>query len=165
MSCGQRSQVVLGLIFAQNPELMILDDYSMGLDPGYRRLSIDYLSEYAKDGTKTVFVTSHIAQDVEKLVNDVIFLDWGGEFFQTSLAEFMSDFKQFRFKKTDSTITLEKDAVIRNVDITGSMLSVYSFQSQEAVVARLKEKGIDTADLEQVSMTLEDAFIGLTGKY
>src|SRR6056297_2562016 len=41
MSCGQRSQVVLGLIFAQNPELLILDDYSMGLDPGYRSLFID----------------------------------------------------------------------------------------------------------------------------
>jgi ABC-2 type transport system ATP-binding protein len=34
MSCGQRSQVVLGLILAQNPDLIIFDDYSMGLDPG-----------------------------------------------------------------------------------------------------------------------------------
>lgn len=34
MSCGQRSQVALGLLFAQDPELLILDDFSMGLDPG-----------------------------------------------------------------------------------------------------------------------------------
>ena len=33
MSCGQRSQVALGLLFAQDPELLILDDFSMGLDP------------------------------------------------------------------------------------------------------------------------------------
>jgi ABC-type Mn2+/Zn2+ transport system ATPase subunit len=39
MSCGQRSQVVLELIMAQQPDLLILDDYSIGLDAGYRRLS------------------------------------------------------------------------------------------------------------------------------
>ena len=31
MSCGQRSQVALGLILAQNPELLVLDDFSLGL--------------------------------------------------------------------------------------------------------------------------------------
>ena len=40
MSCGQRSQVALGLILAQNPELLVLDDFSLGLDPGYRRLFV-----------------------------------------------------------------------------------------------------------------------------
>lgn len=52
MSCGQRSQVALGLILAQNAELLILDDFSMGLDPGYRMLFVDYLSQYAKKETK-----------------------------------------------------------------------------------------------------------------
>lgn len=55
MSCGQRSQVALGLILAQNADLLILDDFSLGLDPGYRRLFIDYLKEYAKAEEKTVF--------------------------------------------------------------------------------------------------------------
>ncbi len=165
MSCGQRSQVVLGLIFAQRPELMILDDYSMGLDAGYRRLFLEYLREYIKDGTKTVFVTSHIVQDLEKLVNEVIFLDRGGEIMQTSLDRFMSGFKQFSFKKADSKEMPQKDDIIRNVDNTGSVVSVYSFQSRETVESHLKKQGFDMATLDQVPMTLEDSFIGLTGKY
>jgi ABC-2 type transport system ATP-binding protein len=68
MSCGQRSQVALGLILAQDPDLLILDDFSMGLDPGYRRLFIDYLREYAKAENKTIFTTSHIIQDMERLI-------------------------------------------------------------------------------------------------
>eukprot|EP00975_Prorocentrum_lima_P022832 4806200-Prorocentrum_lima.AAC.1 len=65
MSNGQRSQVALGLILAQNPELLILDDFSLGLDPGYRRLFVDYLRDYARSENKTVFLTSHIIQDME----------------------------------------------------------------------------------------------------
>ncbi|MDE6490824.1 MAG: ABC transporter ATP-binding protein, partial [Muribaculaceae bacterium] len=57
MSCGQRSQVALGLILAQNADLLVLDDFSLGLDPGYRRLFIDYLHEYARAEGKTVFMT------------------------------------------------------------------------------------------------------------
>ena len=53
MSCGQRAQVALGLILAQDPDLLILDDFSLGLDPGYRRLFIDYMREYCKAEHKT----------------------------------------------------------------------------------------------------------------
>jgi ABC-2 type transport system ATP-binding protein len=165
MSCGQRSQVVLGLIFAQNPELMILDDYSMGLDAGYRRLFLDYLREYVKDGTKTVLVTSHIVQDLEQLVDDVIFLDRGGKVLRTRLNEFMSTFKQYCFKRNGSMGKLQKDDVIHNIDITGDTVAVYSFKSREEVLDSLRSKGIEAPYMEQSPMTLEDAFIGLTGKY
>ena len=76
MSCGQRSQVALGLILAQNPELLVLDDFSLGLDPGYRRLFVDYLRDYARSEGKTVFLTSHIIQDMERLVDDCIIMDY-----------------------------------------------------------------------------------------
>jgi ABC-2 type transport system ATP-binding protein len=77
MSCGQRSQVALGLLFAQDPDLLILDDFSMGLDPGYRRLFVEYLKEFVESGNKTVFLTSHIIQDMEMLIDDCIILDYG----------------------------------------------------------------------------------------
>ena len=76
MSCGQRSQVALGLILAQNPELLVLDDFSLGLDPGYRRLFVDYLREYARAESKTVFLTLHIIQDVVRLIHDCDIMDY-----------------------------------------------------------------------------------------
>ena len=50
LSCGQRSQVALALLLAQRAELLILDDFSMGLDPGYRRLFVitSYSIHYTK---------------------------------------------------------------------------------------------------------------------
>lgn len=89
MSCGQRSQVALGLILAQNPELLVLDDFSLGLDPGYRRLFVDYLRDYARSEGKTVFLTSHIIQDMERLVDDCIIMDYGKILIQKPITELL----------------------------------------------------------------------------
>lgn len=92
MSNGQRSQVALGLILAQNADLLVLDDYTLGLDPGYRRLFTEYLRDYVKAEGKTVFVTSHIIQDMEKLVDECIIMDYGKILLHKSLQEIMDSF-------------------------------------------------------------------------
>lgn len=93
MSCGQRSQIALGLLFAQNPELFILDDFSMGLDPGYRRLFVEYLKEFVCAENKTVFLTSHIIQDMERLIDDCIILDYGKILVHKSTKQLMAENK------------------------------------------------------------------------
>ncbi len=90
MSNGQRSQVALGLILAQNADLLVLDDFSLGLDPGYRRLFCEYLRDYAKAEGKTVFLTSHIIQDLEKLVDEVIIMDYGSILLQEKAGSLMA---------------------------------------------------------------------------
>ena len=90
MSNGQRSQVALGLILAQNADLLVLDDFSLGLDPGYRRLFCESLRDYAKAEGKTVFLTSHIIQDLEKLVDEVIIMDYGSILVQEDAASLMA---------------------------------------------------------------------------
>jgi len=92
MSNGQRSQVALGLILAQNADLLVLDDFSLGLDPGYRRLFCEYLRDYAKSEGKTVFLTSHIIQDLEKIVDDCIILDYGNILVQKSVKDLMAEY-------------------------------------------------------------------------
>ena len=95
MSCGQRSQVALGLILAQDPEVLVLDDFSLGLDPGYRRLFVDYLREYAKAENKTVFLTSHIIQDMERLIDDCIIMDYGRILIQMPVDELLGKFRRY----------------------------------------------------------------------
>lgn len=90
MSCGQRSQVALGLLMAQNPEVLILDDFSIGLDPGYRRLFVEYLRDFVKRDGKTVFLTSHIIQDMERLIDECIIMDYGGILLQSTVKELLA---------------------------------------------------------------------------
>ncbi len=91
LSFGQRSQVVLGCIFAQDAQLLILDDYSMGLDAGYRRLFIDYLRDYIDGKDKTVLITSHVMSDLENLIDDMVILQKGGLIHKDTMENFNKD--------------------------------------------------------------------------
>ncbi|MDL2290011.1 ABC transporter ATP-binding protein [Paludibacteraceae bacterium OttesenSCG-928-F17] len=164
MSCGQRSQVALGLILAQNPELLILDDFSLGLDPGYRRLFIDYLRDFAKSEEKTVFLTSHIIQDMERLIDDCIIMDYGKILTQQPIKRLLADYRQYTFTLTrdyqfNNLPDIYYPSVIKNEVETGSFLP------PEGMRALLEINGVPYENLKWTHVSLEDAFIGLTGKY
>lgn len=165
MSCGQRSQVALGLILAQDPDLLILDDFSMGLDPGYRRLFVDYLREYAKSESKTIFTTSHIIQDMERLVDDVLILDFNKVLVQSSLEEFVEQFKRFDFELENEEAELKKVPFIVNTERVRNKVELYTYSDEVEVKKYLADINLSFSNFRRVEMALEDAFIGLTGKY
>lgn len=171
MSCGQRSQVVLGLLMAQQPDLLILDDYSIGLDAGYRRLFLDDLREYLAGGERTVFLTSHVIQDMARFVDEVIFLERGGRLLQTSLEDFQRRFRCYRIMRNGNEtcptdrFELPADGSIKNVESHAGYWDVFSFAEKEEVRQAVRGHGWAVDTLEEIPMNLEDAFIGYTGRY
>ena len=164
MSCGQRSQVARGLLLAQDPELLILDDFSMGLDPGYRRLFVEYLRDFAAGGDKTIFLTSHIIQDMELLIDDCMILDYGRLLIHKPTREIMENFHRFRFSLNEGQVPTEHEK-LWNIEKNNGQWITYSFEPLETVRQLLESKGVQVADLKEETLSLEDAFIGLTGKY
>ena len=162
MSCGQRSQVALGLILAQDAEVLVLDDFSLGLDPGYRRLFVDYMREYAKAENKTVFLTSHIIQDMERLIDDCIIMDYGKILVQMPVEELLGKFRRYT-AQVESDFKLKDTEGIYNPSVIRSSMELFSMLPEEEVKARLAAQGVGNLSVERVG--LEDAFIGLTGKY
>ena len=164
MSCGQRSQIALGLILAQDPELLILDDFSLGLDPGYRRLFVDYLREYARAEQKTVFLTSHIIQDMERLIDDCIIMDYGRIMIQQPVKELLGSVKRYEFTVPDRYEPNEYSGFYYPSKIRNHV-ETFSFFSEKEAEEKLKSLGVPFSGLKAESVNLEDAFIGLTGKY
>ena len=165
MSCGQRSQVALGLILAQDPDLLILDDFSMGLDPGYRRLFIDYLREYAKAENKTIFVTSHIIQDMERLIDDVLIMDYNRILAQQPIESFMKNFRQYNIRLAQHDTGFPQTNLAMNIERIKDTVEFYTYSDENEIKAFLNNSGISYTSFEEKKMTLEDAFIGLTSKY
>lgn len=162
MSNGQRSQVALGLILAQNADLLVLDDFSLGLDPGYRRLFIEYLRDFVKSEGKTVFMTSHIIQDLERLVDDCIIMDYGRILTQMPVDQLMSTLRRYSYSEGK----LPEGEGIFSPWHTGNENEFYSFLTLDELRPMLAAQGIAAADLKaEAPASLEDAFIGLTGRY
>ena len=164
MSCGQRSQVALGLILAQVPELLVLDDFSLGLDPGYRRLFVDYLRDYARSEGKTVFLTSHIIQDMERLIYDCIIMDYGKILIQRPVSELLREGRRYTFKVPED-YELPPSEAFYHPSMVRDTLETFSFLPPEEVESKLKAMAVPYTDLRGERVNLEDAFIGLTGKY
>ncbi len=165
MSWGQRSQVCLGLLMAQVPELLILDDYSMGLDAGYRRLFLDYLRAYAADTGTTVLLTSHIVQDLERLIDHMLVLQRGRLLYSAPRGRFFEGFRQWRMQRTRQSSQLAAGDDLTCVEHIGHDTFVTCFLGEQELRALLRARGIEPQGWAEVPMGFEDAFLNLTGKY
>ncbi|MBN2426572.1 MAG: ABC transporter ATP-binding protein [Calditrichaceae bacterium] len=165
LSCGQRSQLALGLILAQNPDMMILDDYSMGLDAGYRKVFLDYLSEYVKSGNKTLFITSHIIQDLEYFVKDVVILGYHDILYSGTVNNLKENYRLYRFDLNNSHHPILKDDIVDNLEIFRNHVNLYSYHDLRTIEKYLERNQINYKHIHEIPMTLEDIFIGITGKY
>ncbi|PTX96522.1 ABC transporter ATP-binding protein [Opitutus sp. ER46] len=166
MSCGQRSQVALGLILAQQPDLIIFDDYSMGLDPGYRRLFIDVIRDYAADGQRSILLTSHIIQDLEGLVDDIVIYQRGRVLLDAPARCIATEFRGFSFPTTPAVTEFYDERAHLRLERGEKRSTLFGFLDEAAARAQLTRLGIPLpADLRPEPLSLEDTFVALTGKY
>ena len=111
-------------------------------------------------------MTSHIIQDVEKVVDDTIIMGYQKLLLKMPLETLKKDFHRFEFRNANAVGHIKADDdSITNVEFYNDKVTLYSFKNKSDVIKHLKTLGISVDDLTEVSMTLEEAFIGLTGKY
>ncbi|TYP70502.1 ABC transporter ATP-binding protein [Paenibacillus methanolicus] len=77
MSKGMRRKFDIALAMAHNPELLLLDEPSSGLDPIAWKTMIDVLHRYMERGDRTVLMASHIVDEVKRLADYIVFIVHG----------------------------------------------------------------------------------------
>lgn len=76
LSGGQQQKVQLGVAIINNPQLLILDEPTKGLDPVNRKLLLEIVEEYRAKGTAVIYIT-HLMEEVERLADRVIIIKDG----------------------------------------------------------------------------------------
>lgn len=79
LSKGLQRRLSFALARSSEPELMLLDEPTDGVDPFARRLLLDEISEYMHPGDRTVLFATHVMEEVRRLADYIVFLR-GGEF-------------------------------------------------------------------------------------
>jgi ABC-2 type transport system ATP-binding protein len=94
LSKGQGVRVALLLALAHRPELVILDDPTLGLDPIMRKEFLRDLVNYLQAEQTTVFFSSHLLYEIEPVADFVVILDHGRVLRQASTEELRSKVKR-----------------------------------------------------------------------
>lgn len=77
LSKGMKMKTALAIALSHRPELLILDEPTSGLDPIVRDELLGILMEFIQDESRSVFFSSHITTDIEKIGDYVTFIDNG----------------------------------------------------------------------------------------
>ena len=88
ISRGQRAGVCLAMTLATDPELLVLDDPSMGLDPIARRALVEGLLAFARRDERTIFICTHLLDDVERLADRIAVISNGRVLVDAGLSDF-----------------------------------------------------------------------------
>ena len=99
-------------------------------------------------------------------LDDVLIMDYNRVLAQLPVKEFMTTFKQFYFElDNEKVLDLKNEGFVVNLEQVKNKVELYTYESESFVTKFLVDKGIAHKNFKHIKMELEDAFIGLTGKY
>jgi ABC-2 type transport system ATP-binding protein len=162
LSGGQRQRLYFALAVCGDPEVLFLDEPTVGMDVEGRRSFIERIAEFAGLG-RTVVLTTHYLEEADQLAKRVIVIDRGLVIADASPQEIKAKVagKRVRFK---SATLMAKD--FDGLPVTSSAIDDHTVQlltnEPEAVLKELFRRGIDIEELEVSGADLEDAFISMT---
>jgi ABC-2 type transport system ATP-binding protein len=102
LSRGQSARVCLLLALAHRPQLLILDEPSSGLDPIIRRDILSAIVRTTAEDGRTVFFSSHLLDEVERLADRVAILHKGRILFHDTLDSLLASFRRVTLRFTES---------------------------------------------------------------
>jgi ABC-2 type transport system ATP-binding protein len=160
LSRGQRAQVLLALSVVPEPELLILDDPTLGLDPNVRRDLLESMIQIIQRRGRTILFSSQILGDVERvadrigiLVDGVLRVDSPAEHFKRAVRKVVVDFDR-------SPPQLQPcDGLVGDwqIGMRRELVFVNYGPRQRAAI-----ESLGPVKVEVVELNLEDAFIAYT---
>jgi len=162
LSGGQRQRLLFGLAMCGDPEIVFLDEPTVGLDIEARRGLWEQIRSLAARG-KTVLLTTHYLEEADALAHRIIVINKGKVVSEGTPAEIKrrSAARKIRCRTKVAAAAMWAMPSVVDVEQTGQTTCVTAGNA-EAVLRMILELDAELSELEVVSPGLEDAFLALT---
>ena len=168
-SLGMKQRLAIASALLNNPEILILDEPTNGLDPQGIHEIREIIQKIAKNGT-TILLASHLLDEVEKVCSHVVIIREGVKLYSGRVNEMSISYGLFELNtkepKNKLISTLNKNSSIGDIKEEGDLIIAHLTQQMEAseINTYLFDNGITVSHLVKRKPSLEQQFLDLTNK-
>jgi ABC-2 type transport system ATP-binding protein len=169
LSGGQKQRLFIALALINDPEVVFLDELTTGLDPQARRAIWELVRGIRARG-KTVFLTTHLMEEAERLCDRVAIIEHGRIIDADTPAQLVARHCPERtvVLVTEDPLAEQRFRALPRVDAVQRAESCYTIRGHgddfiTAVIQSLAEHQVRVSDFRTETPTLEDVFLKLTG--
>jgi len=163
MSTGQRQRVKLAAAIAHDPELVLLDEPTDGLDPVQRTEMLALIRRIGSEFGMHILVSSHHLEEVERICDAVVIVEAGEVVHAATLADVRRGPEGLVVEVDERADELASVLAARGFDVTrdGDVLVLGAAQdAYDAVRDAVADLGVGLRRLEPRGRTLEDVYLG-----
>jgi ABC-2 type transport system ATP-binding protein len=155
-SKGQHIKAQLLLVLARQPKLLVLDEPTTGLDPVARQEVNNELALILKDEERTVLFSSHNTADVEKISDQITFIDRGSIIDTNDKETFLENWRRVQVELPSDQLMVPMGNIVQ-IEQDGRLASVISNQFCSSILESYQQRNIKVLAVE--NMTLEEIFL------
>jgi ABC-2 type transport system ATP-binding protein len=165
-SLGMKQRLAIASALLNDPEILILDEPTNGLDPQGIHQIRTLIKQIASNGT-TILLASHLLDEVEKVCSHVVVLRKGEKLYSGRVDEMISSHGFFELKaekQSELIQVLEADANFSSVKTEGELITAFLNEPMDASAFNklMFDKGITLSHLVKRKESLEEQFLKLT---
>lgn len=165
-SLGMKQRLAIASALLNDPEILILDEPTNGLDPQGIRQIRDLIKIIAAQGT-TILLASHLLDEVEKVCSHVVVLQKGVMLYQGTVHGMVANEGFFELEANDMTrlqTEINQHKAVEKTEIEDGKLYVYLHENLDSAELNsyLANKGIVLSHLVKRKHSLEEQFLQLT---
>ncbi|MFC4720896.1 ABC transporter ATP-binding protein [Geojedonia litorea] len=167
-SLGMKQRLAIASALLNDPEILILDEPTNGLDPQGIHQIRSLIKQIASQGT-TILLASHLLDEVEKVCSHVVVLRKGVKLYSGPVEEMISSHGFFELKSNnhDELISLlETDTKFGNIKVENGLITAFLNEPMDATEFNnyMFKQGITLSHLVKRKESLEEQFLKLTDK-
>ena len=163
LSGGQHQRLYLALALCGDPEVLFLDEPTVGMDVEGRRRFLQEIGDLGARG-RTIVLTTHYLEEADQLAQRVIVIDRGHVIVDSSPAQIKA---RVAGKRITFTTTQQTDEnMLAGLPLNSQQVDDHRVRlltnEPEAVLRELFRRGVEMRDLEVSGADLEEAFVAMT---